>query len=75
MITDDSNEMFLVIGVDLLKNEILLKSLKNEQTYEVCQDRDVITNIYENIDKGIILSNTQIRLNIKKQTDKVKGNN
>lgn len=66
MITDDFNEMFLVIGVDLLKNEILLKSLKNEETYEVRQDRDVITNIYENIDKSIILSNTQIRLNIKK---------
>ena len=65
MITDDNNEMFLVIGVDLLKNEIMLKSLKNEETYEVAQDRDVITNIYENIDKGIILLNSQIRLNIK----------
>ena len=65
MITDDYNEMFLVIGVDLLKNEIKLKSLKNEETYEVAQDRDVITNIYENIDKGIILLNSQIRLNIK----------
>ncbi len=65
MITDDYNEMFLVIGVDLLKNEIMLKSLKNEETYEVAQDRDVITNIYENIDKGIILLNSQIRLNIK----------
>ena len=65
MITDDNNEMFLVIGVDLLKNEIKLKSLKNEETYEVAQDRDVITNIYENIDKGIILLNSQIRLNIK----------